>query len=106
MTGEELLAAAMEAAQNVPNPSRPIFDADDEAQVAAVITAVEPLIRADERERTNTVGGHRQIRDEGRADMCADLRAKVEALPGAPASGSGWIARADVLALLDGDSDD
>jgi hypothetical protein len=38
--------------------------------------------------------------------MCADLRAKVEALPGAPASGSGWIARDDVLALLDGDSDD
>jgi hypothetical protein len=85
MTGEELLAAAMEAAQNVPNPSRPIFDADDEAQVAAVITAVEPLIRADER---------------------ADLRAKVEALPGAPASGSGWIARDDVLALIDRGNDD
>jgi hypothetical protein len=49
--------------------------------LADAIDAVEPLIRA-------------------------GLRAKVEALPGAPASGSGWIARDDVLALLDGDSDD
>lgn len=73
--------------------------------IADAIDVVEPLIRADERERTNTVGGHRQIREEGRADMCNDLRAKVEALPGAPASGSGWIARDDVLALLDGGSE-
>jgi hypothetical protein len=65
-----------------------------------VLDAVEPLIRADERERTNTVGGHRRIRDEGRADMMTDLRAKVEALAGVHDI---WLYRADVLALLDGD---
>jgi len=56
--------------------------------------------RADEQERNAEMN-----RIVGR-DFKADLRAKVEALPGAPASGSGWIARDDVLALLDGGRDE
>jgi hypothetical protein len=72
---------------------------------AALLDAVEPLIRADERERTNTVGGHRQIRDEGRADMCADLRARVEALrwPDLTKAHVAWNEALDaVLTLIDG----
>jgi hypothetical protein len=73
------------------------------------------MIRADERERTNTVGGHRQIRDDGRADMCNDLRDEVEALPTYIASlrvgdpsvlqRERVLRRDDVLDLIDGGSD-
>ena len=85
--------------------------------IRAAVEAAEPLIRADERERTNTVGGHRQIRDEGRADMCTDLRAKVNALDHSDTCrsrvmntlrGKPWpcnCLRADVLALIDGGSE-
>lgn len=47
--------------------------------------------------------------DEGRADMRADLHAKVEALSGYPPFGDhpgAWVLRDEVLALFDGSSDD
>jgi len=73
--------------------------------IAAVVDAVEPLIRADERSYTRTAAG---VRVEAEAKM-ADLRAKVEALPGndpfqSPVRRDAYeYAIADVLALFDDD---
>jgi len=93
MTRDELIDAAMEAAQSIPNPVRPLFDEDDEAQVEAVVDAVEPLIRADEREQMPP-----RIRPQAiRADERATLRAKVEALE----TFHNMVWKQDVLALID-----
>jgi hypothetical protein len=105
MTRDELIAVAIDAAQNTPWTQRPTFDEDDEANVVAAVNAVEPLIRADEREKVKAeyvpvLMEHLRI--------LADLRARVEALrPGVrwdPYQGGNpdVVLRADVLALLDG----
>jgi hypothetical protein len=72
-------------------------------EVEVILDMVEPLIRADEREAVKAeyvpvLMEHLRI--------LADLRAKVEALPGLALAGPGltpYIHRYDVLALLDGD---
>jgi hypothetical protein len=72
--------------------------------VEAVIDAVEPPIRADERERLDifaarAVSAERQV--------LTDLRAKVEALHRCVIDGEPHVRRGDVLALFkDGASDE
>jgi len=83
MTRDELIKAAMDAAQNIPKPSRPIFDDDDERGVIAAVDAAEPLIRADERAhftKDGTMSAHLSTYQAGQKYALADLRAKVEAL--------------------------
>lgn len=79
MTRDALIEAGVRALQDV------WADSGDGPSVrelaAAVVDAVEPLIRA-------------------------DLRDRVETLGGPFTSGSEFILRADVLALLDGSSDE
>ena len=74
---------------------------------AGVLDAVEPLIRADERERRDAeVEALTWELLNVRADRI-DVRAKVEALPYVLTYGTaGESKRADVLALLDGVADD
>jgi hypothetical protein len=59
---------------------------------AAVIDAVEPIIRAE---------AIAEVREKHRAEMRA-LRAQVEALPTLPLGGWDVVFRKDVLALLGG----
>jgi hypothetical protein len=101
MTRDELIEAATDAAQNIPNPIRLLFDEDDEAQVSAVVDAVEPMIRADEREKVATeVEAIVRAKDERiYRQAWADLHAQVEALPAVGYLAAVW--RADVLALID-----
>lgn len=80
-----------------------------EPYIEAVIDAVEPLIRADERRKVGTEANTVvRAKDERIADLLedwADLRAQVLALE--PPSGRGplvWLD--DVLALIDGSHDD
>jgi hypothetical protein len=76
-------------------------DEVSEIDVVAVLDAVEPLIRADEKERMREhyVALLKTITDAG----LAGLRAKVEALAGVHEV---WLYRDDVLALLDGSNDE
>jgi hypothetical protein len=81
----------------------PLCQASDDDDIYFCVCEFIAKVRADERERivhNVTAEWAETVRD-----YRADLRAKVEALPGAPASGSGWIARDDVLALF-GSGDD
>jgi len=74
---------------------------------ASVINAVEPLIRADERERLQHVDFY--AASVARRVVLADLRDKVEALgmystfgPDGSLDGSDVVLRSDVLDLIDG----
>lgn len=96
MTREELIEAVIPALglSYVRHPGYA------QGRARRVIDAVEPLIRADEREF---------LAPEvpmARDDLRNELRAKVEALPGSPNSALDWVLRVDVLALLDGDTND
>jgi hypothetical protein len=91
--------------------------------IHAAVTAAEPMIRADERERyrevmelaEQEVAALRErlaaeIREgdvaRKHADILTDLRGKAEALPIQwKTLGAVWIRRDDVLALIDGSSD-
>lgn len=89
MTRDQLVQAGVQA---ILNRYRPVPDADEQLReaVGVVVDTIGPLIRADEREHVG-----------------ADLRAQVAAL--LDPDTSGWAyqdAVIDVLALLDGATDD
>jgi len=95
MNRDELI----EAGVRVIVKKRPLTTAE---AMDAILDAVEPLIRADERERFDLAVGAVALNEE-----LADLRAKVEALTTEYDSAvDDYISRADVLALFDGGSDD
>jgi hypothetical protein len=88
----------------------PTATADEEVrwEVGVVVDAVEPVIRADERERNTPLDITAY-----RAALLAGLRAKVEALPERGISmtwdhpeGCALVWRDEVLALLDGTTDE
>jgi len=100
-TRDELIEAGTQAMVFAGmNYGKPI----DERMAEACVDMVEPLIRADEREREHVVS----LLISQKMKWEADLRAKVEALlPERPQPQylSGWdAALADVLALIDGSS--
>jgi hypothetical protein len=83
----------------------------DDASLTFFGCQCDPIarVRADERERTNTVRGHRRIGAEARDDLLSDLRESVAALEdvGCARVLGGCDCRRsealrDVLALLDG----
>jgi hypothetical protein len=99
MTRDELIevgAQALAARLNKAYGMDPTPDHHDIADATALLDAVEPLIRADERCNCSAI----KERDY--------LRAKVQALPHwGPEEFvvEEWVKRADVLALLDGNSE-
>jgi hypothetical protein len=99
VTRDDLIQAATVAMAEVTNPK------SFRALAEQAVDAVEPLIRADERE---PILAHAR---DAVAEVLADLRVKVEALPGmnlSPMNGRTvrLVDLDDVLSLIDGGSDE
>jgi len=92
MNRDELI----EAGVRVIVKKRPLTTAE---AMDAILDAVEPLIRADERERFDLAVGAVALNEE-----LADLRARMLDLPPAHDDACVWLR--DVIGVIDGGSDD
>jgi hypothetical protein len=105
MTADDVRTRAVEAGARAFPPGWPAWDEEDIA--AAVVDAVEPIIRADERVATLDrwlESPHMDRALEVReAEVRERLRAQVEVLHNQAVQSSYRYAIEDVLALLDGE---